>query len=161
MSGVCFLGKSTLALKIAVHRNAALVSQDDIWFANKERWNLDMDSAEDWERIQQLSKAEIRQKLAEGFSVVYDDIGRKHTDRDSLRTLARESGAHAVTIYLNTPRGVQQERQATNLETQERRDVPEHIIAWGLSEFEASAEAESPFIFTPETDLAEWFRASP
>jgi predicted kinase len=161
MCGVTFSGKSTLAQQIAEHKEAVLVSQDAIWFEHKEEWNLDMSSDEDWERIQQISRAEIRQKLSSGSSVVYDDIGLKNSGRESLCDLARESGAQAILVYVDTPQYLRQRRQAHNLVTMERHDVPEHIVTRGLIEFEVPLETESPHTFTPDTDLGDWLKGLP
>lgn len=161
MCGVAFSGKSTLSKKIAEYKKATLVSQDVLWFEKKEEWNLDSDSDEDWDRVLQLSKIVVRDTLMKAESVVFDDISLKYSDRESLRNLAKECGAEAVLVYLDTPRNVQQERQNKNLETKERHDVPEHIIDWGLEELEVPQESEKPFIFRPEDSTDDWLNKLP
>lgn len=161
LCGLAFSGKSTLAKRIVEHKQAILVSQDVIWFENKEKLNLDLDSDEDWERIQKLSREEIRKLLADGNSVVYDDISLTKADRDLLRALAVECGADAVVIYLDTPKGLRDQRQKINLETGERHDVPEHILEWGQSLLELPKEDEHPIIFTPETNEKQWLGRLP
>lgn len=161
LCGVAFSGKSTLAKKIAEYKKAVLISQDVIWFEKKKELNLDLDSDEDWDNVQQISKAMVKNVLLKGETVVYDDIGLKYAGRESLRNLAKECGAKSVLIYLDTPRNVQQERQAKNLNTKERHDVPEHIIGWGLAELEIPQESEESFIFSPETNLMDWLNKLP
>lgn len=161
MCGVAFSGKSTLAKKIAEDKKAALVSQDNIWFAKREELNLDLDSDDDWERIQQLSREKIKELLIGGSSIVYDDISLKYANRELLRTLAKESAAEAILVYLDTPRDIQRERQAKNLQAGDRHDVPDHLIEWGLAELEIPQENENPFIFTPDTNTAEWLKLLP
>jgi len=153
MCGVAFSGKSTLAKKIAEYKKAVLVSQDKIWFIKEAELHLDWDSDEDWEKVQQISRVEVKETLMKGNSVVYDDISLKYTDRELLRNLAKECGAEAVLVYLDTPRSVQQERQSKNLETKERHDVPDHIIDWGLEELEVPTEDEHAVVFKPDSDL--------
>jgi len=161
MCGVAFSGKSILANRIAEDKNAILVSQDDIWQIKKKELDLDLDSDEHWEKVQQISRARIREFLMTGSSVVYDDLALRHKDRELLRVLAQECGAEAVLVYLDTPRSIQQERQVKNLHTKERHDVPEHIIEWGLAELEMPSEKESPFIFTPDTNITDWLESLP
>lgn len=161
LCGVAFSGKSTLAKQIAEYKNAVLVSQDEIWFEKKKEMNLDLNSDEDWGKVQQISKAKIKEVLLKGESVVYDDISLKLKARESLRNLARDCGGESVLIYLDTPRDVQQERRIKNAETKERHDVPSHIINWGLEELEIPQEGENPFIFRPESDLKDWLSKLP
>ena len=161
LCGVAFSGKSTLAKKIAEYKKAVLVSQDKLWFEKKTEWNLDSDSDEDWDRVLQLSKIEVRDTLMKGNSVVFDDISLKYLDRKSLRNLAKECGAEPVFVYLDTPRSVQQERQNKNLETKERHDIPEHIINWGLEQLEIPQVSEEAFIFKPESNVDNWLAQLP
>lgn len=161
MCGLAFSGKSTLARKIAEHKNALLVSQDNIWHAKEEELRLDPDSDEDWERIQGLSRAEIKRHLLKGDSVVYDDISLRRSDRELLRTLAKDCGAEAILVYLDTPREIQQERKAKNLITKERHDVPDHIVDWGLTQLEAPEASEDSFVFTLDTNVSDWLTALP
>ncbi len=158
LCGVAFSGKSTLAKKIAEYKNATLVSQDEIWFIKEKELGLDLNSDEDWERVQQISKAKVRDVLLGGESVVYDDICLKYANRESLRNLATECNAIPILIYLDTPRNIQEERRARNAETKERHQVPSHIINWGLEELEIPLEGERPFIYRPESDLEEWLK---
>lgn len=161
MCGVAFSGKTTLSKKIAEHKHATLVSQDMLWFEREKELGLDHDSDEDWDMVLQLSKGVVRDALTKGDSVVFDDISLKYSDRESLRGLAKESGAEPVIVYLDTPRNVQKERQAKNMETKEHHHVPEHIINWGLEELEIPRESEEIIIFRPDSDLADWLNKLP
>lgn len=161
MCGVAFSGKSTLAKKIAEYKQATLISQDILWFKKQEELSLDLNSDEDWDMVSRLSKSAVRDTLIAGESVVFDDISLKRVNRDELRDLAKECGAESILVYLDTPRNVQQERQAKNLETKERHDVPKHIIDWGLEELEVPEESERALVFRPETNLVDWLTKLP
>ena len=161
LCGVGFSGKSTLARKITEYKNAILVSQDDIWFEKAKECNLDEDSDEDWDMVLQISKQRVRDKLSHGNSVVFDHVNLRHSHREELRDVAKEYGAQAVVVYLDTSFDIQKERWLKNIETQERHNVEQKFLDEAIKELEIPHVSENTFIFTPDTDIAYWLDKLP
>ena len=81
LCGVAFAGKTTLARALADARGWTYVSHDEV-------------HAEAGPRIAAA--------LADGRSVVYDDINPLRSKRDHLRALARKHGATACIVHVDT-----------------------------------------------------------
>jgi predicted kinase len=161
LCGVAFAGKSTLSKIIAEQKNATLVSQDALWFEKEKQWHLDEDNDKDWDRVHQVAKQIIEEKLAKGNSVVFDDINLTFQDRDQLRKMAVRHKATAVVVYLDTPRQVQLQRAARNVTTRERHQVKQVHVDWALKRLEVPREDENVFPFKPTANVKSWLSQLP
>ena len=97
LCGLPFSGKTLLSKKIAEITSIERVSFDDEWDKLKVA-----DPQITYE--QGLNKIEniLREKLKEGFSVVYDSVNLSKKHRDKLEELAKEIDAEAKIVYLQT-----------------------------------------------------------
>jgi predicted kinase len=156
MCGVGFSGKSTLAKKISEHKQAALVSQDAIYFEKEKELDPTLSSDKEWELIWNIAIERVVGYLKQGKSVVYDSTNTRREHRDRFRKIALENNARAIVVYLNTPDEVLLARQMKNKETKERHDVKQEYLDQARAEMEIPQSDENPIVFTPESDLVEW-----
>jgi predicted kinase len=158
MCGLGFSGKSTLAKKISEYKNAALVSQNAIYFEKEKELDPTLSSDEEWKLIWNIAIERIVKNLKEGRSVVYDSTNTRREHRDRFRKIASENGARTIVIFLKTPDEVLLARQMKNKETKERHDVKQEYLDQARAEMEIPQSDENVFVFTPETDLVEWLQ---
>lgn len=156
MCGVGFSGKSTLAKKISEYKQAALVSQDAIYFEKEKELDPALSSDQEWELIWNIAIERIVEYLKQGKSVVYDSTNTRREHRDRFRNIALENGVKAIVVFLDTPDEVLLARQMKNKETKERHDVKQEYLDQARAEMEIPQSDENPLIFNPECDLAEW-----
>ena len=158
MCGLGFSGKSTLAKKISDYKNAALVSQDAIYFEKEKELDPALSSDQEWELIWSIAIERIVEQLKDGKSVVYDSTNTRREHRDRFRKIGAENSAKAVVVFLKTPDEVLLARQMKNKETKERHDVKQEYLDQARAEMEIPQSDENVFIFMPETNLGEWLR---
>ncbi|MEK7637890.1 MAG: ATP-binding protein [Patescibacteria group bacterium] len=162
MCGVGFSGKSTLAKSIAAHFAIPLVSLDSLYFEHeKELEDTHYDDAKQWKILLEMSKEKIRGLLIEKTSVVFDNVNLIRKHRDELRELARQTGANAVVVYLDTPEDLLTERQTKNKETEERHDVEQHYLDEAKKQLEIPSAEEAVYAFTPGTDVEKFLQQLP
>lgn len=161
MVGVGFSGKSTLAKNISEYFKTPLVSQDALFFEKKKELNLIEDDDEMWRMLLDMCQQRIKELMAEGKSVVFDNVNLKREHRDELRKIAKESGGKAVVIYLDTPEEILNKRQDRNKVTRERHDVKQEYLDDAKARLEIPTDDENTYRFTPETDLDSFLKKLP
>lgn len=161
MCGVGFSGKSTLAKQIAEHFHIPLVSQDGLYLEKKDELKIDQDDDEQWRMLLDMCQERIKTHLAQGTSVVFDNVNLRREHRDELRVLAKAAGATTAVIFLDTPEAVLSARQEANKTSGEHHDVKQEYLDAAKRELEVPTDDENVFIFTPETNLAEFLSRLP
>lgn len=161
MVGVGFAGKSTLAKNIAEHFHITLVSQDGLFFEKEKELNLNEDNDEQWEMLLTMCKQRIKELMISGQSVVFDNVNLKKAHRDELRGLVKEVNGKAVVVYLDTPEEILNKRQDRNKVTRERHDVKQEYLDDAKVQLEIPTIDEDTYVFTPETDLADFISKLP
>ncbi len=162
MCGVGFSGKSTLAKAIAAYFKIPLVSLDSLYFEHeKELEDAHYDDNKQWEILLEMSKEKIRGLFIEGTSVVFDNVNLTRKHRDELRELARQAGANAVVVYLDTRDSLLTERQMKNKETGERHDVEQHYLDEAKKQLEIPSAEEIVYTFTPGTNVEMFLKRLP
>lgn len=156
MSGVGFSGKSTLSKKIAEHTGAVLVSQDGLFFELEKKLNIDQDSDDEWRMLLDMCKEKIKENLALGKSVVFDNTNTRFEHRQEIRDIADSLGVQSKVVFLDTPIEIQKERQLKNKETGERHDVKQEYLDQAIAELEVPTESENVLVFKPDTNLEEF-----
>ncbi len=158
MCGVGFSGKSTLAKKISEYTGAVLVSQDGLFFEKEKELDLDQDSDKQWRMLLDMCLKRIKENLEVGKSVVFDNTNTKFEHREELRELAKSAGAETKVIFLDTPIGIQKERQKKNRESGERHDVKQEYLDQAVAELEVPDKDENTVTFKPNTDINEFLK---
>lgn len=153
MCGLGFSGKSTLAKAMGQHLNVPVVSQDEIFFKKKAELSSIKEDQEFWRVLLDMGEDELRQLLRQGQSVIFDSVNLSRNIRDELRALAKEAGAEAVVVYLDTPEYLLDERQAKNKVTKERHDVDQKDLDKAKKDLEPPTEDENVHVFRPDSDL--------
>ncbi len=110
LCGLSFAGKSTLAKQLSEPLEAVIIEADR-YIAVIEQQLPNASKIESWRAIQALAREAVRESLAAGVSVIFDDLMVDPQDRDELALLARESEAATLVIFLDTPVEVVRERQ--------------------------------------------------
>ena len=110
LCGLSFAGKSTLAKGLSEPLGAVIIEADRYIPVVEERLP-NASKIESWRAIQALARAAVREHLAVGKSVIYDDLMVDPRDREALELLARQARAAILVIFLDTPVEVVRERQ--------------------------------------------------
>ncbi|WP_395088972.1 AAA family ATPase [Armatimonas sp.] len=110
LCGLSFAGKSTLAKGLSGLLGAVIIEADRYIPVVEERLP-NANKIESWRAIQALAREAVRESLASGTSVIFDDLMVDPQDRDELALLAGQVGAATLVIFLDTPIEVVRERQ--------------------------------------------------
>ena len=161
MVGLGFAGKSTLAKRIAEHLNIPIVSQDALFFEKKKELNLIENDDEMWRMLLNMCQQRIKELMASGKSVVFDNINVKRAHREELRKIAEEANGKAVVIYLDTPEEILNKRQDRNKVSRERHDVKQEHLDEAKAQLEIPTADEDTYVFTPEMDLDDFLNRLP
>ncbi len=145
MCGLAFSGKSTLARKLVEHTGSKFIAFDKLW-VEKDKEKPVPKNSEGWRYIRDVAQKEILNSLKSGSSVVYDDNNPRKEHREELKKVAREAGAEAVVVYLDTPLSVVRNREEANRTSKERHDV------------EIPTADENVVVFTPEISIDEFLK---
>ena len=122
-------GKTTLARQLAVDRNAVRLTKDEwLWALGSSPWDAETNDKIDrelWRLAQEL--------LRHGVSVVLDFGLWARTERDEMRTVAREIGVGVELHYLHAPIDELWRRNQIRNTTPPWREEPilrEHLEEW-------------------------------
>jgi predicted kinase len=96
-------GKSHVARLIAAKTGATHLWADII---RQQMFPRPCHSRDESKQLYDRLNAETRELLASGSSVIFDTNFNFYDDRELLRTIAAESGADTVLIWVNTPEPV-------------------------------------------------------
>jgi len=160
MSGLAFSGKSTLAKQIAVDTNSKLIAFDQLWVEMEKKQPVSKDAV-GWRFIRNVGQEEVAKALKAGSSVVYDDNNVRVEHRDELRQIAKELGAEAIVIYLNTPMSVIREREERNRITGARHEVDPINFQTVAEQLQEPPDEENVLRFTPEDNAKDWLNKLP
>lgn len=158
LCGLPFSGKTTLAKKIAEHTGSKLVAFDQLWLDLEAdaQFASSLTGDEGWRTVRSVAKERIAENLKKRCSVVYDDTNVRFEHRDELRDLAREHGAIAIVVYIDTPSVIREKREKENLLTKRRHDVEPVNLKKALDQFEEPGPPEHVIVFSSENNLEEW-----
>ena len=157
MCGLAFSGKSTLARKIAEHTDNKLVAFDKLWVEQDKEKPVPKGS-EGWRYIRDLATTEILAILKSGTSVVYDDNNPRKEHREELRSVAKNAGADAVVIYLDTSLDVIRAREEANRSSKDRHDVELENFEKVMKDLEIPTADENVIVFTPEMNIDDFIK---
>lgn len=158
MCGLPFSGKTTLAKKIAEHKNAQMIAFDWIWAKEKPMLTPDIDKVEEWRVVLNVAHERIRQVLDNGKSVVYDDVNQTRDQRDVLRQIAKDGNSAFVIVHLNTPLDIIRYREAKNKTNKERHQVAAVNFEKALRYWEDPTEEENIVEFKPDTNTEDFLK---
>lgn len=108
-----------------------------------------------------MCKQRIKEILSAGKSVVFDNVNLTLVHRDELRILAREAGAKAVVVYLDTPEEILNKRQDDNNVTRERHAVKQEYLDDAKAQLEIPSNDEGVYIFTPDLNIDTFLKKLP
>lgn len=157
MCGVAFSGKSTLARAVADATHSDLVAFDELW-VEKDREHPISKDAKGWRFVRDVAIGQIREKLLGGTSVVYDETNVRFEHREELRRVAKETGARAVVIYLNTSLQVIQLREQENKTSHQRHEVEPENVQAVQEQLEPPTREEGVLVFTPDTNRKDFLK---
>ena len=158
MCGLPFSGKTTLAKKIAEKTGAKLIAFDRIWAEKKGELIPDIDKVAEWRFILSVAYKRIRETLSANRSVVYDDINVRKEHRAALQTIAKETQAAFVIVYLNTPMSEIKSREARNKTSKKRHEVASVNFNKAIRQWQAPTGEAGVVEYKPDTDLGVWWR---
>lgn len=158
MCGLPFSGKTTLAKKVAERTGARLIAFDKVWADKKGELKPDLDKVEEWKTILNEAYSRIKETLSANKSVVYDDISVRKEHRDVLRTIAEQSKASFVIVYINTSMAEIKKREVKNRISKDRHEVESVNFGKALTQWQTPVGEEGVIEYKPDIDLDEWFR---
>lgn len=158
MSGLPFSGKSTLSREISEKLGISRISFDETWIKTEEEKGEVPGSSdiEKWKYINEICEVEARKLLAEGSSVVYDNLGSNFEQRDKIRQLAEKEGAKSRVVYLDVDKEEVIRRREANLELKQRAQVSDKNFDNALETFEPPREGEDVLRYSPSQDIELW-----
>ncbi len=161
LCGEAFSGKSTLAKKISDLYGVKIVGRDEVYFAIEKILALENTPEDDddnlWKNMWPLVLQGTKNQLLLGNSVVVDDNCLYLSQRDELRSVAKQAGAKSLLIYLNIPAEILKNRKEENKISKNRHDVPSEWMEEDSNLFERPMETEKPIICTADTKIEELF----
>jgi predicted kinase len=124
MLGYPGAGKTTTAR--AIHELTGAVH---LWADHERRQMFETPLYSHTENLQLYEQlnAKAAQLLQAGESVIFDTNFNFYKDREKLRAVATEAGAHSLLIWVKTPKEIAKERATTNAHKQNTRvlgDMP-------------------------------------
>jgi predicted kinase len=152
LCGTSFSGKSTVARVLAERLPARVVSLDEI---NERRglWGGDGIPVEEWMRTHELARAEVRELLGSGTSVVVDDTSSPRFLRDGWRELASAEDVGFTLVYVDVDHATVRRRRAENRLDPRRKDVTDAVLEQHLADFEPPEDDEHAVRVTSVDDL--------
>jgi predicted kinase len=130
-------------------------TKDRLFGANIPDENL---SRADWERMYDLTDADIESYLKSGNSVV--DASRNFTraERERAAKIAASAGAGLITIFVDTPPAVAYQRFLENRSSPTRRDVSDAGFQGILRGMEPPGPDENPLTFRFGDAIDRWIQ---
>ena len=123
--GLPYSGKSTFAEKILKHNFVH-------FWATKIKKQHKLNDKE----FLELSKEIIEELLSKNFNVVFDFLNHKNEQRNNFYSIAEKMHKKVFVVYLDTPKNIILERQASVVEDIGRTNISTDIINEIESEFE-------------------------
>jgi predicted kinase len=111
---------------------------------------------QDWNDVYTRAFDTLTSLLQSGKTTVFDGASLKHSERDTLRKIAKDCAAEPVLIYVNTSLEETAERRLKNLSTQERAHLKDETMRKALAMFEVPGEDEQPVTYNASLNLEEW-----
>jgi len=159
LCGEAFSGKSTLAKKISEKYRAKIVGRDEIYFATEKLLALENTPEQDdsnlWNSLWPLVIQGAKNQLKLENSVVIDDNCLYLKQRNELGSVAKETNAKTVLIYLDTSTETIRKRKEENKLTKTRHDVPSAWLEEDSQLFERPSKQENPIYYNPTVSLEE------
>lgn len=142
LCGRSFSGKSTVAGWLQRSLSAKVVSLDAI---NAERRLAGGQGipVEEWASTNDEARRRVASALRDGAVVVVDDTASLRFLRDAWRTVAGESGAAFVLVFLDISLDTIRDRLLRNRSGLERPDVVDAVMADHLASFEVPEPEEA------------------
>ncbi|MCX6757868.1 MAG: ATP-binding protein [Candidatus Nomurabacteria bacterium] len=139
--GLPYSGKSTFAEKLSKHNFV------HFWATKiKKQYKLDD------EFFLKLSKEIIEELLSKNYNVIFDFLNHKNEQRNNFCSIAEKMHKKVFVAYLDTPKNIILERQATVVEDVGRTNISTDIINEIESEFEIPV-GENIFTIKNEGDF--------
>lgn len=123
--GLPYSGKSTFAEKLSKHNFV------HFWATKiKKQYQLNDES------FLKLSKEIIKELLSKNYNIVFDFLNHKKEQRNNFYLIAEKMHKKVFVVYLDTPKNIILERQASVVEDIGRTNISTDIINEIESEFE-------------------------
>jgi predicted kinase len=156
MCGLSFAGKTVLAAALSRELRIRLLSYDsEIYPVYSRLAPAGSSTSARNDFLEDIARREIGAILADGESLIYDDLLLERDDRRKLAAVAEAHWADLVLVYLDTPVSVIDERRAANSRTRARISVPEARTRLDSLILEPPEDAERAIYVSPDYVLPE------
>ena len=139
--GLPYSGKSTFAEKLSKHNFVH-------FWATKIKKQYQLND----EEFLKLSKEIIEELLSKNYNIVFDFLNHKNEQRNNFYSIAEKLHKKVFVVYLDTPKNIILERQASVVEDIGRTNISTDIINEIESEFEIPI-SENVFTIKDEIDF--------
>lgn len=154
LCGLPYAGKSVLTTEL-IKRFGFEVGSVDIQI-NKYHFEVDEMSQDDWGLVYSEAYENVKNKLINGKSVVFDMGHLKKSERETAKQIALACGAKYKIIYINTPKNIIEQRWAENKQTQIRGHLSRKALDNAYNLWEEPTADESPIIYNTDMNIASW-----
>jgi len=159
LCGIPFSGKSKLAQELVSRLEFERVDLDEVKF---ELFGTDIQDVqirqEGWDRVYQEMYRQIEAHLKDGKTVISDTGNFTKHERDLVRAIGKKQGVAVITVFVDTPIEIAQNRLLENRKTKLRFDVADEDFASTVAEMEPPTESERHLLYK-HTDLIEQWLA--
>ena len=154
LTGLPYCGKSTLTKEL-LKKYDIEVGSVDIQI-DKHKFDVDDMTQKDWDLVYSEAYEDVKQKLREGKSVLFDMGHLKLSERNTARAIAEEARAKHKLIYVNTPKEEIEKRWARNEQINTRGQLSRKALDKAYSFWQEPKDAEKPIIYNQNMDLDKW-----
>ena len=154
LCGLPYCGKSTLTKEL-VKRFGFEVGSVDIQI-DKHGFEVDDMTQENWNLVYSEAYEDIKRKLREGKSVLFDMGHLKLSERNTARKIAQNVGANHKLVYINTPKDEIEQRWTENASNKTRGQLSRMGLDKAYSLWQEPTIDENPIIYNQSMDIDKW-----
>lgn len=159
--GIPFSGKTLLSTKIEKELDFKRIDLDDIKVDLFGKEIKDSEINQDgWNKIYQEMYRRIEESLKKGETVLHDTGNFTLAERKLVKDIADKLHIEAITVFIDTPREVANERLLQNRKTNMRFDVSNEDFESTVQEMEPPIESEKHFTYKLGESVDEWIKVN-
>lgn len=155
LTGRSFSGKTTLRKGLVKRFGFSVVSVD--LYIEKYKMHVPQMTQKDWDLVYFKAYEKLKKLLRERKTTIHDG-NLKRSERDIVRTIAKEFKTPYKLIHVKASEEEVRERWKRNQEIKDGRKMDEKSFNIAQEKFEEPTNDENPIIYTSEINLDKWVR---
>lgn len=155
LTGRSFSGKTTLRKKL-VNKFGFSVASVDLYI-EKYKMHVPQMTQEDWDLVYSKAYERLKKLLREGKTTIHDG-NLKRSERNLVRTIAKEFKIPYKLIHIKTSKEEARMRWRENQKTKNGRKMDEKSFNIAQEKFEEPTSDENAVIYNAEINFDEWIK---